>query len=673
MSRLIAPMDSGRMRTNNLAKKCSAHWRRALGSQGFGLVEVLIAAGIGSVIMMGMSSMMTSMNLSVRGTRTMASRDELKTRIAREAGNPQALKTSITFSDTTTYPGFAIGAGSNLDKCANGTTPNGCVAIVSGAQQSYGFTLTDTFAVPIAGPDTAHAAVFDINGAFCGNNSVKPANTNCPILVTASFKPTCPNFQNQCDRASSIDVQYTITQASGVTLNGGPMLQDFSDVVSTSIPFVGAATGVANMLAKWSSTTQLTASSIVEEASSVQPSVMSVGIGEIGASGPWGRFDVEETRNETTNPGYQIATVTVGQKASVASDSAANNVAGLFSVRSDGSSNHNFTTGMNALVGHAKWWESSATLSFGHGVSGVTRNQNTGVIDTAIGTDGTTSNESTGTINKAVGLNGRVLNYTSTGTINTAYGGWFQIQPAATGVSGYKKIDNGYGVYIDVMDATNKWAVYSIDSGAASYLAGSVTIGPTGGINSAAARLYVGADSGTGRSINMAGTMNASGADFAEWVEWRDGPKPEMGSVILYKGSYVVVSSEKNAAYIGNDKRDLSRSILVAFAGQLPVLIKGPVHVGDLVIGASDGTARAVAKKDATLEMAQRAVGSAWEASEDPGIKRVNVAVGIGMSGGGTRDLAALKELRHENAALSKELSDLKSRLSQIENSLSIH
>lgn len=680
------------MQLSNNAKKCGYLESRnlkshselalaglALDSKGFGLVEVLIAAGVGSVVMMGMSSMMTSMNLSVRGTRTMASRDELKTRIAREAGNPQALKKSVTFTDTTTYPGFAVGPGSDLDKCSNGSPPNGCVAVVSGVNQSYGFTLTDAFGVPIAGPDTAHAAVYDINGAFCGNNSVKPANANCPILVTASFKPTCASGLDQCDRAATIDVQYSISQASGVTLNGGPMLQAFSDDVSTSIPFMGAATGVANKLAKWSSTTQLTASSIVEETSNVMPTTLSVGIGEIGPSGPWGRFDVEETRSETTDPGWQIATVTVGQKISIASDSSANNVAGLFSVSSAGS-NHNVTTGgIDGLVGHAKWFDTS-TLTLGHGVHGATRNiTNTGVITTAIGTEGTASNEANGTINEAIGVLGSVLNYKPSGTITTAYAGRFQIQPPSGLVDPlHKKIDNGYGVYIDVMDAVNKWAVYSIDSQAKSYYAGWLGIGTT----SPTGPLDVMTASATNVSIHAVGDIVAhgscisGGADFAEWVDWqdwKDGPRPEMGSVILYKGRYVVVSSKETAAFIGNGESDSKKSVLVAFAGQLPVLIRGPVHVGDLVIGTGDGSAKAVAQKDVTLEMAQRAVGTAWEASDDPGLKRVNVAVGIGLNGGGARDVAAIKELKRENAALSKELSDLKNRLSQIEKSLSQH
>lgn len=659
---------------NNMNKTIKA--KLILDSKGFGLVEVLVAAGIGSVVMMGMSQMMTSMNLSVRGTRTMASRDQLSTRIAREAGNSTSLGNSVSFTSNAAYPDFPANVtGSDLDKCSNGLVPNGCRAKDGlGNRMTYGFTLTDEFSVPIAGPDASRAAVYDVNGALCGNAASKPPTTNCPIIVTASFTPKCYNDTATCDRAISMDIHYSLAQASTVQLNGGPSLKTASGDVSTSIPFVANATGVSNMMAKWSTSTGLTASSNLFE----HPITNRIGIGNLGVwspSGPWGLLDVEETRSETVLGTAQTATMTVGQQISITGDSTANNVAGYFNVHSDGSSNHDLNTGINSLVGQANWFETSALLKYSHGVSGVTRNHNTGVIGTGIGTDGTVTNESTGTITTAAGVNGRVLNYTSTGTITTAYGGWFQIQPFTTGISGYKQITTGIGVFIDNMDAATKWALYSLDSGAASYFAGYVGVGTT-------ARAYpLDVMSATAANISIHavgdivahGSCVSGGADFAEWVDWTDKTKPEMGSVIPYKGSYVVVSSKKTAAFVGNGERDSSKSILVAFAGQLPVLVRGPVHVGDLVIANGDGTAKAVAKKDATIEMAQKAVGTAWEASDDPGLKRVNVAVGIGLSGGGARDIASLHELKQENAALSKEVSDLKSRLAQIEKALKLH
>jgi hypothetical protein len=96
----------------------------------------------------------------------------------------------------------------------------------------------------------------------------------------------------------------------------------------------------------------------------------------------------------------------------------------------------------------------------------------------------------------------------------------------------------------------------------------------------------------------------------------------------------VVVSSSATAAFVGNDVKDPRHAILVAFAGQLPVWVKGNVHEGDLIVANGDGTGRGIAREAATLADAQRAVGTAWASSTDTGLKQINVAVGIGLNGG---------------------------------------
>ena len=156
-------------------------------------------------------------------------------------------------------------------------------------------------------------------------------------------------------------------------------------------------------------------------------------------------------------------------------------------------------------------------------------------------------------------------------------------------------------------------------------------------------------------------TVNATGADFAEWVDWPQPLKPEMGSIVNYKGTYVVVSSPSVAAFVGNDTRDMSHAILVAFAGQLPVFVRGLVHEGDLIIANDDGTGFAVGKDEVTLAQSKKAVGTAWQSSEESGLKRVNVAVGIGLGGNGSRDIvavraeAALRALQFESDLRAKD------------------
>jgi hypothetical protein len=260
-------------------------------------------------------------------------------------------------------------------------------------------------------------------------------------------------------------------------------------------------------------------------------------------------------------------------------------------------------------------------------------------------------------------------------------------------------VTTGMGVKVGTVQGTTKYSLYVSDSTAPSYFASDIGIGTTGpsgridinqttaggvtiqgqnagaifwkvvnpaggannGWNAANAVVYVGKDIGTSRSINASGTINASGADFAEWVDW-SGAKPEMGSVVEYKGSYVVVSSPSTAAFVGNDNRGPENSILVAFAGQLPVLVRGVVHEGDLIVAVEDGTARAIPKASATFADAQRAVGTAWASSDDPGLKRVHVAVGIGLAGG-MRDLERIHNLEQENARMKARLDKLEELL----------
>jgi hypothetical protein len=348
--------------------------------------------------------------------------------------------------------------------------------------------------------------------------------------------------------------------------------------------------------------------------------------------------------------------------------------------------NQNLTNGIEATISESDWGDTS-TITNSYGLEGISKNISSGTVTYGYGLQGTVSNTSTGVVTNAAGVKGDVNN-SGAGTITSAIGGSFSVINSGT-------ITTGIGVKVGTIQASSKYSFYASDSTAPSYFASDIGIGatspsgrldinqttaggtvvqgessgttfwkvvnPAGGSNSswnaANAVVYVGRDLGTSRSINAAGTINASGADFAEWVEW-EGDKPEMGSVVQYKGSYVVVSSPTTAAFVGNDVREPEHSILVAFAGQLPVLVRGVVHEGDLIVAADDGSARAVLKSAATLIDAQRAVGTAWASSDDSGLKRVRVAVGIGLAGG-MRDSDRIRQLEQENATLKARLDKL--------------
>lgn len=226
------------------------------------------------------------------------------------------------------------------------------------------------------------------------------------------------------------------------------------------------------------------------------------------------------------------------------------------------------------------------------------------------------------------------------------------------------------GAKLDVNQPTaGSTAFQANTSGTAFWKITNPTNGVGGGFNSAAAVMYIGKDTTTSRSINAGGTINASGADFAEWVEWSNSQIPEMGSIVKYKGSYVVISSPSTAAFIGNDSHQFANAALVAFAGQLPIKIRGPVSEGDLIVANDDGTGRAVNKSNASIDDFYRSVGTAWESSKNIGLKRVKVAIGIGISGG-ARDIASLKQESKSKDLRIEELENKVQELNTIKNYL---
>jgi hypothetical protein len=193
-------------------------------------------------------------------------------------------------------------------------------------------------------------------------------------------------------------------------------------------------------------------------------------------------------------------------------------------------------------------------------------------------------------------------------------------------VNGTATFKNAYDFYaaFQIQDA-NSGSVFSVDTTAADM---SVTInGQDSNFNYSGAALYVGKNSITGRSINAAGTINAAGADYAEWIPW-SGTKPGAGSVVSYQGSDYVVSSPTTAAFVGNDGIDEANAIMVTFAGQVPVAVTGLVNAGDILVANGDGTAIAISPSSADLIDYLSKIGIAEASSSASSVKLIETAVG---------------------------------------------
>jgi hypothetical protein len=174
-------------------------------------------------------------------------------------------------------------------------------------------------------------------------------------------------------------------------------------------------------------------------------------------------------------------------------------------------------------------------------------------------------------------------------------------------------------------------------------------------------------------------TFSSSNGDYAEWLLRKPGIRDiKFGEVVGIKNGFVSLDTKsadhlmvvsKAPIVTGNmpqpEKEDLYEK--VAFMGQVPVRVAGPVSVNDYIIpsGNNDGFAIAVHPEDMKTLDYGRIIGIAWEAAENHPINIVNVAVGIN-----TNDLAGrVSELSNKVEQIEKYLT-LKSDLNSSQTNL---
>ena len=156
--------------------------------------------------------------------------------------------------------------------------------------------------------------------------------------------------------------------------------------------------------------------------------------------------------------------------------------------------------------------------------------------------------------------------------------------------------------------------------------------------NGAQTSLYVGRVTGTGRSINAGGTINASGADYAEYMT-KDGDftiakgdvcgidaNGKLTNAYANAVSFVVKSTDPS--YVGGDawgiglegeELEAARQKVdrIAFAGQVPVNVLGATP-GQYIVPVDDnGAIKGVAVSNPTFEQYQSAVGKVISVQDD--------------------------------------------------------
>jgi hypothetical protein len=169
------------------------------------------------------------------------------------------------------------------------------------------------------------------------------------------------------------------------------------------------------------------------------------------------------------------------------------------------------------------------------------------------------------------------------------------------------------------------------------------------GYSSAAAAQWIGKNSSTNRSINAGGTVNASGADYAEYMEKSDDFIIAKGDICginsngkltnVYSDAIAFVVKSTNPSYVGGDgwgagfkddpegleaaRQKVDR---VAFSGQVPVNVIGATP-GQYIIPVNyNNVIKGIAVTNPTFEEYQISVGKVVAIEED-GRARIIVKV----------------------------------------------
>ncbi len=165
---------------------------------------------------------------------------------------------------------------------------------------------------------------------------------------------------------------------------------------------------------------------------------------------------------------------------------------------------------------------------------------------------------------------------------------------------------------------------------------------------------------------NGAGGVNykSTGSDFAEWLPRLDGEERiEAGDIVgVFEGRISRKTAGANQIMVistapivlGNSPPESEEHLYekVAFVGQAPVRVLGPVKAGDYIIasGLHDGTSVAVSREEMAASQHSLAVGQSWESSSQPGVKLINIAVGLLHSSGSEQVLQLTRELEQLKA-----------------------
>ncbi len=169
---------------------------------------------------------------------------------------------------------------------------------------------------------------------------------------------------------------------------------------------------------------------------------------------------------------------------------------------------------------------------------------------------------------------------------------------------------------------------------------------------------------------NSGSTFSSGSADYAEWLPKmnpEDTFKP--GDVVGIRSGKITknISDAEKLMVISSDPIVLGNMPLkseehlyerVAFMGQVPVKVNGPVQSGDYLIADDQGQgfSKAISPEDISVDLVDKIIGVSWGSSELHGINYVNTAIGLEHNG----MVPVLKNQVNELDKIKTELEEVK-------------
>jgi len=135
----------------------------------------------------------------------------------------------------------------------------------------------------------------------------------------------------------------------------------------------------------------------------------------------------------------------------------------------------------------------------------------------------------------------------------------------------------------------------------------------------------------------------SKGADYAEYLPKLNPTEQFLKGEIVGVHNGRISKNTRNAEQIlaitsqpivlGNmpSEEDESGYEKVAFLGQVPVFVQGPVHLGDYIVasGKHDGVGHALAADELTPELVSLVLGKAWSEFDGETVTVINTSIGL--------------------------------------------